>query len=131
LVPWACVAAVKLAKNDCSSGTYREVNWKKGSRLCSTGLKFSSSVVVLLSVLSTNGSPFFAALVSGPTEVRNVLKRGANGASAVVSGCSARSAGWNSLRKGAASTAKRSISLSATLERFSNVGSARKASANA
>src|SRR5256885_14167296 len=100
---WACVEEVKLAKKACSSGTYSESSWKNGSRLCSTGRKFSSRGTVRSRNFFVLGRPTLADLVSGPSEVRKLLKLGANGSAAASSGESARSAGRNSSRKGLAS----------------------------
>ncbi len=78
-----------------------------------------------------SGRPVLAALVSGPSAVRKLLNSGANGLAASSSSASWRSVGRNSSKYGLATAAKRSVSLSATVELCSNVGSARKASANA
>src|SRR5436190_19685428 len=126
---WACVEEVKLAKKACSSGTYSDSSWKNGSRLCSTGRKFSSSGTVRSSVFLTSGRPLRPAEVSGPSAVMKLFKRGAKGSAAVRSGDSARSAERNSSRKGLATTANLSISFSAVRELREKDGSTRQVSA--
>ncbi len=117
-----------FAKNACSSGTYSPVYCRNGSRLCSTGRRFSSTGTVSLSDFLMSGRPVLAAFVSGPSAVRKLLNSGANGLAACSSAASWRSVGLEFLEVRVGDRGELVDFFEApTLELCSNVGSARNA----
>ena len=107
---------------------------RNGSKLCSTGLRFSSSGTVRSSdLLRRPAGPVFGCLRQRPERGQEAVEVRARTASRAVQQPRELCARTrrNSSRNGLASTAKRSSSCSATREPCSKAGSARKASANA